>query len=343
MANVNLKNGISPTFSPGADDVVSSNGDNQFYNYYLDTNDGNDKINLSGAFATSYYSIVTGAGNDTITAGRGAFYDGSGNDVYHARGDVLFFAGAGNDTYDGGSFGEANGIVFDTINFSYAPTDSTVGALNTQNMRIDLAITTAQNFGIYGMDKLISIENALGGEGNDIIRGNASKNQLDGNGGNDLLYGFGANDFFVPGNGADIMIGGYGGDSFYFNGDPFSRDTARYTSKWDSGIWSSNPAAPRVWDIISGFDKGGTATDDLIDLERIDTSTAAGDQDFIFRGGQGFTSTAAWEVRLRSVKESPYAPGFSTLVEIDTDSDINPEMTILVSLVTGLKASDFDL
>ena len=49
------------------------------------------------------------------------------------------------------------------------------------------------------------IENAVGGSGNDTLRGNEAANVLTGSSGNDILSGMG---------GPDILVGGAGADSF---------------------------------------------------------------------------------------------------------------------------------
>lgn len=53
----------------------------------------------------------------------------------------------------------------------------------------------------------VTIENAIGGSGNDVIVGNAANNVLKGGAGNDVLFG---------GGGADELWGGSGGDTFVF-------------------------------------------------------------------------------------------------------------------------------
>ena len=64
---------------------------------------------------------------------------------------------------------------------------------------------------IYIAD-FVTIENASGGSGNDLIRGNSTSNFLVGGKGNDSLYGHGANDVFEGGEGNDIIYGGEGVD-----------------------------------------------------------------------------------------------------------------------------------
>jgi serralysin len=56
------------------------------------------------------------------------------------------------------------------------------------------------------------IENAIGGSGDDTIRGNSADNVLTGNGGADWLIGLEGNDRLVGGSGNDILSGGVGND-----------------------------------------------------------------------------------------------------------------------------------
>ena len=76
----------------------------------------------------------------------------------------------------------------------------------------------------YHGDARSLIENAVGGTGNDNLKGNAAANSLTGGSGNDSLYGLAGNDrldggagndVLDGGTGADIMIGGAGNDTYY--------------------------------------------------------------------------------------------------------------------------------
>ncbi len=67
------------------------------------------------------------------------------------------------------------------------------------------------NFGIaYG----VTIENAVGGSGDDTIIGNAVDNVLTGNAGSDTLSGKDGNDTLIGGDGVDFLTGGAGNDVF---------------------------------------------------------------------------------------------------------------------------------
>lgn len=57
-----------------------------------------------------------------------------------------------------------------------------------------------------------TFENAIGGSGNDTLRGNSLNNTLTGNAGNDLLLGNAGDDRLYGGGGRNILIGGDGSD-----------------------------------------------------------------------------------------------------------------------------------
>ncbi|MNR16120.1 Serralysin precursor [compost metagenome] len=54
--------------------------------------------------------------------------------------------------------------------------------------------------------KGVTIENAIGGFGNDVIVGNAASNHIDGGAGDDIIYGGGGQDILKGGAGMDIFV-----------------------------------------------------------------------------------------------------------------------------------------
>ena len=91
----------------------------------------------------------------------------------------------------------------------------------------------------------VTIENAIGGSGNDVIVGNAANNVLKGGAGNDVLFG---------GGGADELWGGAGKDTFVFS--------------------AVSDSAPGASDWIKDFQKGI----DKIDLSFFNQGAQGGDQ-----------------------------------------------------------------
>lgn len=119
-------------------------------------------------------------GNDTLNGGAG---------------DDVLAGFAGNDLLNGGT-----GV--DTA--SYADAAKTV--------KVDLSISGIQNTGGDGKDTLISIENLIGSNFADTLKGNVLDNSLDGGGGNDKLYGGDGVDYLIGGDGNDLVDGGFGAD-----------------------------------------------------------------------------------------------------------------------------------
>ena len=83
--------------------------------------------------------------------------------------------------------------------------DTATFARATLDVQVDLAAGTA--FGVEtGRDTLISIENVIGGAGNDTIVGAADANKLSGGPGNDTLTGGLGDDLVDGGDGDDIAV-----------------------------------------------------------------------------------------------------------------------------------------
>lgn len=134
------------------------------------------------------------AGNDILlgNAGNDTLQGGDGNDTL--RGD------AGNDLINGGA-----GV--DTALFS-----------GQNAVRVDLAVTTAQNTGL-GIDQIAAVENVQSGNGADVLRGNSVDNVLTSGNGNDDLFGAGGNDTLNAGAGNDTLRGDAGNDALYGGAD----------------------------------------------------------------------------------------------------------------------------
>ncbi|MCA2718035.1 MAG: calcium-binding protein [Microcystis sp. M169S2] len=83
------------------------------------------------------------------------------------------------------------------------------------NNTVNLTLTTGQNTG-EGTDVLSSIENLVGGDGDDSLIGDTGNNQLDGGTGNDTLLGDAGDDTLIGGAGNDSLVGGAGTDTATF-------------------------------------------------------------------------------------------------------------------------------
>ncbi|MEP3299605.1 MAG: M10 family metallopeptidase C-terminal domain-containing protein [Pseudoruegeria sp.] len=105
----------------------------------------------------------------------------------------------------------------DTIDASFLLSDSEISLVNGEFSTIgDIANNVAIAYAVeVGGETVNLIENAVGGGGNDTIKGNEGANTLLGNGGDDTLSGAEGKDRLAGGGGNDDLIGG-GGDDLLF-------------------------------------------------------------------------------------------------------------------------------
>ncbi|MHC8299918.1 serralysin family metalloprotease [Pseudomonas sp. ZS1P83] len=141
----------------------------------------------------------------------------------------------------------------------------------SQNQKINLNEASFSDVGgLVGnvsIAKGVTVENAIGGSGNDLLIGNSVSNELKGGAGNDILFGAG---------GADKLWGGAGSDTFVFAASSDSKPGA----------------VDQILDFVSGLDK--------IDLTGITNGTglhfvnsftgAAGDAVLTTSGGNSLLS-----------------------------------------------------
>lgn len=152
-------------------------------------------INLA---LTTTQSIGKGLGSDVISGFEHAIGsvqsdvlrgNALANGLRGLGGDDFFYADLGNDTLDGGTGS-------DTVSFIMAGAGVTV----------DLEFVGAQLIGGgRGTDSLISIENVIGSNFSDALRGTAGDNLLRAGNGNDVLYTSSGNDTINGGAGIDTL------------------------------------------------------------------------------------------------------------------------------------------
>jgi serralysin len=323
-ATANLGTQAAFNYGVEADRVFAL--DNGFYSIL--TWEGNDYVSLTRVTDhASAHQVLLGSGNDVLVADWGVqtVVDGSGNDVYSTGADDdQFVAGLGSDRVDAGAG-------FDTLTFTVLQLDNAQGANPTRGVTCDLALTSAQNLGDYGVDTLLNFDAIIGTTLADRLYGNSGANSLRGDSGNDVLDGRIGNDSLVGDEGADLMLGGLGADLFACLEITKARDTIRYYSVAESGVTAA------AWDTLDNFDSSALATSDVVDLLRIDANVAvAGDQNFTWRGTAAAFSLPGGEVRLKIV-------GPDTYICIDNDADAATEMVIYVPRATNLTQAHFIL
>jgi Ca2+-binding RTX toxin-like protein len=189
------------------------------------------QLTLSGAGAiedvtgSDYDDTIIGNGRDNVLdGGKGNDYlkGSAGNDVLiGGEGDDVLEGGDGDDTYafSGANLGsdfiiEAADRDTDTLDFSGfhdgVNVDLSMGNVFRQ-VSSDLSLKFSTS---------TSIENVIGSDFADVLRGNDRVNVLDGRGGNDELH--------ATGGGIDTMYGGDGNDDLYGDYHPFNPGTSDY-------------------------------------------------------------------------------------------------------------------
>uniref|UniRef100_UPI0034CF3DFC beta strand repeat-containing protein n=1 Tax=Roseomonas sp. 18066 TaxID=2681412 RepID=UPI0034CF3DFC len=280
-------------------------------NDILEGGEGNDILNGG----TGNDLLVGGLGNDTIDGGEGTDtvdysyratkltvdlsqgYAGSGTDrdtlsnienivgsdfddtlIGNAADNVLS-GGGGDDTLIGGAGVDQfyGGEGSDTVSY----------ASETAGFSLDLTNQGASTGAAAG-ETLVSIENLIGGSGNDTLKGDANDNKLSGGAGDDILDGRAGtntldggtgNDLLYAGVGRNLMDGGTGTDTvdytasaigltinlaYGYAGDPVTGDTLT-----------------RIENVV------GTSHDDIIYGDRFSNVLKGGDGDDYLHGNNG--------------------------------------------------------
>jgi len=122
--------------------------------------------------------------------------------------------GNGSDSLLGGDFNDTltGSAGADTLNGA-AGSDLVDYSIETGPYTVSVDLARGLATDTWGFrDRLISIENALGTNGSDILRGNNLVNALSGGAGNDLIQGLGGADGLYGGAGNDRIQGGTGND-----------------------------------------------------------------------------------------------------------------------------------
>lgn len=211
-----------------AADTVFANGttvNGEFYlgggNDYLQVGRGQDFIHGEGGYdrisynaRTAPVSVSLNNLNDDGQAGEEdyvfndveAVHGGSGDDVFTANaGANEFRGGPGNDRFYG-AVGAADlfegHLGFDSVEYDVPA-----------SVPLDISLDGVANDGPIGQgDRILTMEMAIGGAGDDVIAGSLSPDWLVGGGGKDSLLGLAGGDvLFAEGNGS-TMDGGDGWD-----------------------------------------------------------------------------------------------------------------------------------
>jgi Ca2+-binding RTX toxin-like protein len=153
-------------------------------------------VNIRALWGSSFSDVLSGNGDANW------FFGANGDDTINGQGgDDTFHAAGGNDVINGGTGN-------DTVWYGQAATGVT----------INLGLAGAQNTVAEGLDTLVSIENVVGSDFNDMLTGSNVNNRMTGGDGNDNINGGNGNDTLEGGNGNDTLTGGLGVDwAIFYN------------------------------------------------------------------------------------------------------------------------------
>jgi Ca2+-binding RTX toxin-like protein len=159
---------------------------------------------------------------------------------------LTIWDGGGIDTYNLSNYNSA-------VNIDLSPGSYTLTALNQRAYLGSghYASGNVYNAYLFEGDARSYIENAIGGNGNDTITGNATANALTGGAGHDTLDGRGGN---------DILVGGGGNDTFVFAAN-YGQDTlSDFGTGIDSVILRNLPGIDDFSDLLSRAAQIGSNT-----------------------------------------------------------------------------------
>ncbi len=263
--------------------------------------------------------IYAGGGNDEIFAGDGddLIVTGTGYDTANGDGDIdtvnyqyddktedgisphellgraVAHGESGRGLYidlvSGASYIRADGEVTGNVdNLSVHVAFEATGELGTLSSTTNLDATALKpSFGVLRKDILNSIENVVGTDKDDVIRGSTGDNYLVGAHGDDIIYGNDGNDVIDPGQGDNVVYGGDGFDVFTAS-SPYNDNTVGTTNqpKYEIRLTTGGSG------VATRLDDNGNETTLFYEIERVfggrgdDTIYGTSDNDEI-AGGRG--------------------------------------------------------
>lgn len=211
--------------------------------------------------------VISGFGGDDVInadAGNDHICGGIGDDEIHDQGGLdKAFGGPGDDLF-------AMTASPDGADLAVGGPGEDQATYAARTGDVSLTINGAADDGATGEhDKLLTVEDLTGGEGNDFLSGNSLANELFGKGGDDRLRDF-------PG--ADQVFGGDGQDTFVAPSNPDAADGYTGGLGDDKILYASRSAAVSI--SLDGVANDGTGAenDNLVGVE---SATGGGGADTI--------------------------------------------------------------
>jgi Ca2+-binding RTX toxin-like protein len=192
--------------------------------------------NVGIAYGAYIENAIGGSGADTlIGTGGDDLYGGGGNDklvdaYQHDFSFAIMDGGAGNDTADFSYYSDAV-----RADLSAASPE----ALTTDHLSLSSGT-------LRKVAELVSIENLVGGSGDDELTGDGGNNRIDGGAGNDTIHGGGGNDTLIDGQGWDSLYGDDGDDTLVATYKDFGFDTMNGGAGTDTADFSNYQDAVQI-------------------------------------------------------------------------------------------------
>ncbi|MCK1511250.1 M10 family metallopeptidase C-terminal domain-containing protein [Bradyrhizobium sp. 190] len=314
---------------------------------------GDDSVDISGLTSQHRINFSFNGGNDTIIGAlrpQDVINANNGNDVVDGTdGDDHLNGGMGNDIINGGAGDDVIKAGFGVDEYNGGEGSDTLDYSFANGLWVNLQTGELGDIGNpVAVEHFTSIENFIGGAGDDVITGSDVANRLEGGDGNDDIFGGAGDDWINAGYGKDRVDGGEGSDTLEYRfanglevnlelgeirdiGSPtvaerFSNIENVRTGSGNDIITASNAvnvmdggegndtfkfqtAAAANGDTILGFEPG-----DRLDLSGIDADTGTG-------GSQSFTlvngaATAAGQL---GVSHETRADGDFTVIQGNVD------------------------
>lgn len=211
--------------------------------------------------------------------------------------------GAGDDIYDlvnvngSGTAWEAIWDVGGTDTLRHSGPDSAILDLRPATLQYQIGgggfVSWVDGiFGGYTIAAGVIIENAIGGDGDDLIIGNGVANELNGNGGADLIFGGAGDDSIFGNDGNDELFGGLGND-LILGGDGSDQSFGGIgNDELDGGLGDDQSFGGAGNDEIADSDganvlHGGGGNDTLTNTSSSASTLIGGDGEDILQGGAG--------------------------------------------------------
>jgi Ca2+-binding RTX toxin-like protein len=185
----------------------------------------------------SIENLIGSAFNDVLAGSAFAnrIDGGNGNDIMNgASGNDWLQGGAGNDVINGG-------LGIDTASYAEA----------LSGVTINLNISTNQNTGGAGIDRLIGIENVEGSAFDDVLTAHVSGSKL---------FGGNGNNFFLGGAGNDVLAGTYANGNYNYeasaiNTVSYAGATGGVTVSLNNGSSSQNIGGGQGFDTLTNINR----------------------------------------------------------------------------------------